>query len=44
MNEYLAVGSGEYMCTSSLRELIAAWLNPSQRSRDGVHMNRSAGE
>ena len=23
MNEYLAIDSGEYLCTSSLRELIA---------------------
>ena len=27
MNEYLAIDSGEYLCTSSLHELIAEWLN-----------------
>ncbi len=44
VNEYLAIGSGEYLCTSGLRELIAAWLNASQRSRDGIQSNRSARE
>ena len=31
------------MCMNSLRAVIAAWLNASQRSGDGVGMNRSAG-
>ena len=44
MNEYLAIDSGDYLCTSSFRELIAAWLNVSQRSRDGVRLNRFAME
>ena len=44
MNEYLAIDSGEHLCTSSFRELIAAWLNTSRRSRDGVRLNRFAGE
>ena len=41
VNEYLATGSGgyanEYLCA-----IITAWLNASQRSRDGIGMNRSA--
>ena len=43
MNEYLAIDSDEYLCTSSLRE-IAAWLNASQISRDSLRLNRSARE
>ena len=37
VNDYLACG--EYLCTSSLRKLIVAWLNTSERSRDGVRLN-----
>ena len=44
MDEYLAIDSGGYMSTSSLCKLIAALLNISQRSRDGVQLNRSARE
>ena len=43
MNEYLTIDSNEYLCTSSLRE-IAAWLDASQRSRDGLRLNRAARE
>ena len=37
----LAIDSGEYLCTNSVRELIAAWLNASQIIRDVVRSNRS---
>ena len=40
MNEYLAIGSGEYLCMNSLCALIAAWLDASQRSQDGALLNR----
>ena len=43
-NKYLVIDIGGYLCTNSLRTVIAAWLNTSQRSRDGVQMNRSARE
>ena len=36
VNEYLAIDSGGYVDKES------AWLNASQRSRDGLGMNRSA--
>ena len=41
MNEYLAIDCGGCLCMNSLHALIAAWLNASQRSRDGVQWNRS---
>ena len=41
MNKYLAVDSDGYLCTNSVRVLIAAWLYASQRSRDGVQYARS---
>jgi len=31
-NEYLAIDNGGYLCMNSLRVLIAAWLDASQRS------------
>ena len=35
--------TGGYLCTNSLRALIAVWLNASQRSQeDGDRLNRSA--
>ena len=34
MTEYLATDSGEYMYSSNLRALIAAWLADFQRNRD----------
>ena len=37
--EYLAIDSGEYLCTNNLRALIAARLAAPQRSRDGVQLN-----
>ena len=40
MNVYVAIGCGEYFCKSGFPELIAAWLNASQRSRDSVELNR----
>jgi len=43
MNEYLAIERGGFY-TSSLRALIAARLNASQRSRDGVWLNMSVRE
>ena len=36
MNEHLPIDSGEYLCTCSFHKLIAAWLNSSQKSWDGV--------
>ena len=43
MNEYLAIDSVifmyEYLCA-----LIVTWLDASQRSRDGVRLNRSVRE
>ena len=39
-NEYLAIDSGGYLCTNSLRASVAAWLDDSQRSRCGVLLNR----
>ena len=41
MNGHLAEDSRGYLCTNSLHTLIAAWLNASQRRRDGVRLNRS---
>ena len=40
INEYLATDRGGYL--NSLRTVIAAWLNASQISWDGVGMNKSA--
>ena len=34
--EYLAIDSGGYLCANTLCALIAAWLNASHRSEDGV--------
>ena len=42
INEYLAIQTVVDMWTNSLRAAIAAWLNTSQRSWDGLGMNRSA--
>ena len=44
MTMYLARDSGGYLCTNSLLALMAAWLDASQRDRDGVQLNRSARE
>ena len=38
----MAVDSGGYWCTNKLRALTVAWLISSQRSRNGVQLNRSA--
>ena len=43
-DEYLVIDSGGYLCTNSLRALVAAWLDASPRSRDGVLLNRLARE
>ena len=43
-NEYLVIDSGGYLCTESLRALIAAWLDASQRSRGGVRLKGSVRE
>ena len=37
INVYLAIDSREPLFASCLRALIAAWLEASHRSRDGVH-------
>ena len=42
INEYLAIQAVVDMWTNNLRAAIAAWLNTSQRSWDGLGMNRSA--
>ena len=44
LNEYLVIYIRGYLCTNSLRTLIATWLDASQRSRGGVRLNRSARE
>ena len=44
MNVHLAKDSCGYLCTNSLHRLIAAWLNASHISQDGVRLNRSATE
>ena len=44
VHEYMAIDSGGYLCTNILRALIAAWLEVSQRSRDGARLNMYAGE
>ena len=41
MNEYLAIHSGGYLGTNILGAIIAAWLDASKRSRNGVQFNRS---
>ena len=41
MNEYLAIDSGGYFLTNSICIFITAWPDASQRSRDGVWLNRS---
>ena len=40
MNEYMAIDSGGYLCTNSFRALIAAWLDASKMSLDGVRSTR----
>ena len=42
INEYLAIQTVVDMWTNSLRAAIAAWLNTSERSWDGLGMNRYA--
>ena len=42
MGEYLSIDSGGYVCTNSLRVLVAAWLDASQRNLDSFRLNRSA--
>ena len=42
INEYLAIQTVVDMWTNSLRAAIATWLNTSQRSWDGLGMNRPA--
>ena len=44
MNEYLARDGDGYLCMNSLRALIVAWLDSSQRSPVGVRLNRFAWE
>ena len=39
-HDHLALESGGYLY-NSLRALVAAWLDASQSSRDGVLLNRS---
>ena len=41
MNEYMAIDSGGYFLTNSICIFITAWPDASQRSRDGVWLNRS---
>ena len=43
IHEYLVIDNG-WCLTNNLRALIAAWLDASQRSWDGVCLNRSARE
>ena len=40
INECLTIDTGGYLCMNNLRPLIAAWLGASQRSRDGIRLNR----
>ena len=44
INEYLAVDSGGYVCEQPSRIKCSIWLDASQRSRDGVWVNRSVRE
>ena len=44
MNVYLAIDSGGYLYANNLCALIAALLGASQRSRNGVPLNRFARE
>ena len=44
MNEYLAVDSGGYLCMNSIRALIAAWLNASQRRRSAKEFSVKCSE
>ena len=44
VDEYLAIDSGGYLHRYSLRALITEWLYASQIHRDGVRLNKSAGE
>ena len=39
MNEYEAIDSGGYLCMNIIHALIAAWLNASQCSYNGVRLN-----
>ncbi|KAK2177222.1 hypothetical protein NP493_612g01020 [Ridgeia piscesae] len=39
MIEYLAIDSGGYVFTDSLRALIAAWLDAFQRNRESNRLN-----
>ena len=38
-NEYMTIDRGGYVSTGIFRALIAAWLDASQRSQDGVRLN-----
>ena len=46
VSEYMTIDSGVYyiLYTNNRRALIAAWLNASQRSGDGVRLNTSTRE
>ena len=41
IHEYLAIDSGGYVYEQPLRINYSLWLDASQRSRDGVRLNRS---
>ena len=43
-NEYLAIGSGVYVYEQPTRINCSIWVDASQRSRDGVWVNRSVRE
>jgi len=42
VSDYLAITSGGYLYMNSLCKIIAAWLDASRRSQDGVQLTRSA--
>ena len=44
INKYQTIDRGGYLYTNRFRALIAAWLDVSQRSRDGVRLNWGARE
>ena len=44
LNSRLRICVDRYFCTNTLRALIAAWLDASQRSRNGVRLSRPVRE